>query len=145
LPSPFLNNKEELGSSIWSPLFYQVNQKFNNYPKCTSNNIKFTIFFVGECTNGHANCMISLWEIMYVATSTRKKRPKCTPYICNYMQLFVIYNYFWLFVQLFTNFGHTCNYVAIIFFFVLLYGQHLITFSFKNNYVWPISCNNDQN
>jgi hypothetical protein len=52
-----------------------------------------------------------------------------------------------------TSFGCVCNYLLILvihgtimqwFFFIVPYGQHLKTFSFKNP-IWPISCNNDQN
>jgi hypothetical protein len=45
-----------------------------------------------------------------------KKFAKCNHSICDYMQLYVVCNKLWLFLQLFSNFDqfwHSYNYVAI--------------------------------
>jgi hypothetical protein len=68
-----------------------------------------------------------------------KKKQKCNPYICDYMQLVLV------FLKLFVNLGHTCNYIITSSFFILPYGQSFKILSLKNNPIWPIICNSDQN
>jgi len=85
------------------------------------------------------------YKIFIVHIPSLEEKGKNAPI---YLWLYVIICYLLLVLvvlQLFINFGCTCNYIATIFFFIVPCGQCLITFSSKNNPIWPISCNNDQN
>jgi hypothetical protein len=66
--------------------------------------------------------------------------PKCNHFICDYMWLLIISDYFWTFLELFL--------VLIIFVIILIFmlpcEQHLIWFSSKKNNLCPISCKCDQ-
>lgn len=66
-------------------------------------------------------------------TNPRRKLGFCNQSICDYLPLFIIYDYSWLFLQLFSAFGSPCNYNAtnlqLMFFFILPFEQLLTCFS----------------
>ncbi len=66
-------------------------------------------------------------------TNPRRKLGFCNQSICDYLTLFIICDYHWLFLQLFFTFGCACNYNAInlqlMFFFILPLEQLLTCFS----------------
>jgi len=66
-------------------------------------------------------------------TNPSRKLGFCHQSICDYLPLFVICDYHWLFIQLFFAFGCACNYNAInlqlMFFFILPFEQLLTCFS----------------
>jgi hypothetical protein len=74
--------------------------------------------------------------------------PKCNHFICNYMQLLVICNYIWTFLQLFLMLVIFAIIVQLICYYFGVHPSMWTTFSLvfipKKNNLCPISCKCDQ-
>jgi hypothetical protein len=79
----------------------------------------------------------------FFSTNLKNKLGFCNQSICDYLQLFVICNYHWLFLQLFFVFGCACNYTTTtlhLMFFSFFFGQLITWYSSKKTHLCPISC-----
>ncbi len=77
--------------------------------------------------------MILMYRMHIMCTCTSRNWPKCNHFICDYMQLLVISNYIWTFLQLFV-----CNKICMSFSNTTFFYKNF-TKIFYNLIKWKIS------